>query len=403
MKQRTLGTLALFTLIGCESATEPATEPKEELLRWSATPVAVSGELVFSSISAGGAHTCGVTADGAAYCWGNNGDGQLGVGTTSQLGPSGLGPSYRTPTPVVGGLRFTSISAAGTGTCGLTTGGELYCWGRHDGGELLLSNHPVQVPGGHRYTSLRVGELHRCALTTAGEAFCWGRNGDGELGTGISDYNRHPAPERVSGDHTFTAIAVGESFTCGITAAGVYCWGRRWGNLPKLVTRLTLKAISAGGSTACGIALDGIGHCWGGNGAGQLGRGSVTAFFDPDPSDVAPVVSVSTLASISNGAKHACAVDERGIAYCWGANSDLGSPPVEDGRLGRKIGGAQCDPIIYNNVTSYTLCSAVPARVSTDLTFAAVSAGGRHSCSLMPSGKAYCWGDNGSGQLGSTQ
>jgi alpha-tubulin suppressor-like RCC1 family protein len=43
--------------------------------------VAVGGARTFRSVSAGGRHTCGITTDGALYCWGANWAGQLGTGS----------------------------------------------------------------------------------------------------------------------------------------------------------------------------------------------------------------------------------------------------------------------------------------------------------------------------------
>jgi alpha-tubulin suppressor-like RCC1 family protein len=87
------------------------------------TPVAVTGGLTFGQISAGGAHTCGITVQGVAYCWGFNGNEQLGAGDTLS------GINHSAPLPVVGGLTFTSISAGAVNTCGVTASGSAYCWG----------------------------------------------------------------------------------------------------------------------------------------------------------------------------------------------------------------------------------------------------------------------------------
>ena len=94
--------------------------------------------------SAGSAHTCGLTTGGAAYCWGSNGYGQLGDGTSG---------NRTSPVAVAGGLTFQALSAGQSHTCGLTAGGAAYCWGANSLGQLgdgTSSNRtsPVAVAGG---------------------------------------------------------------------------------------------------------------------------------------------------------------------------------------------------------------------------------------------------------------
>src|SRR3989449_9469092 len=79
----------------------------------------------FARVSAGGAHTCGVTSGGAAYCWGSKGDGELGDGTTADR---------LSPVPVAGGVSFAAVSAGFAHTCGVTAGGAAYCWGYNGSG-----------------------------------------------------------------------------------------------------------------------------------------------------------------------------------------------------------------------------------------------------------------------------
>ena len=80
------------------------------------------------SLAAGGAHTCGLTAAGAAYCWGSNANGQLGNGT--------IGGTSVPAGPVSGGLTFVALSAGGAHTCGVTSNGAIYCWGSNSSGQL---------------------------------------------------------------------------------------------------------------------------------------------------------------------------------------------------------------------------------------------------------------------------
>jgi alpha-tubulin suppressor-like RCC1 family protein len=185
------------------------------------TPVQVLGGLQFATISAGGDHTCGITTGGAAYCWGSNFDGQLGNGS--------VGGVSATPVAVSGGLTFTRISAStgtrstdalgsplkltGAGhTCGLTTAGAIYCWGDNvnlalgrgpfSGGPSAASGTPQQVTGGElpagmTFSSVSAGSVHTCGVATDGSAYCWGSNIFGALGNTFQAAFRG-LPQRVA-------------------------------------------------------------------------------------------------------------------------------------------------------------------------------------------------------------
>ena len=87
----------------------------------------MAGGVSFAAVSAGDVSTCGVTAAGAAYCWGLNSNGQLGDGTTT---------NWLSPVLVAGGVSFAAASAGDLHTCGVTTGGAAYCWGYNGYGQL---------------------------------------------------------------------------------------------------------------------------------------------------------------------------------------------------------------------------------------------------------------------------
>lgn len=142
-------------------------------------PVNAAG-FSFGGISAGGGNTCGVTIAGDAYCWGLNNWGQLADGTNTDRD---------TPVPVnTGGLSFGDISAGVNHTCGVTTDEDAYCWGENFGGQLgdgtnADRNTPVAVDaGGLNFADISAGLFHTCGVTTAGDAYCWGSNSWGQLG-----------------------------------------------------------------------------------------------------------------------------------------------------------------------------------------------------------------------------
>ncbi|HEV2750025.1 MAG TPA: Ig-like domain-containing protein [Gemmatimonadales bacterium] len=160
----------------------------------STTPIAVSGGLTFTELSVGYWQACGRTSQGATYCWGDNVDGQLGATTTETCtGLSATVPCSTVPLPVEGGVTFASVSAGSFQTCGATADGTGYCWGANGDGQLGngttdFAPTPTPVAGGLSFAALSAfGRWHSCGLTTASLTYCWGYNGWGQVGNGTFD------------------------------------------------------------------------------------------------------------------------------------------------------------------------------------------------------------------------
>jgi len=168
------------------------------------SPLRVESTSSYVGVSAGRTHVCAVTSSGGAECWGDN--------YYMESGPGGAGRLTRLPTPV-GGASLTSVSVGqGFHSCGLTAEGAAYCWGLNDPGRLGVgdgflepcgydgrqgcSSAPMAVKGGAaalRFKSLSAGLEFSCAVSTDGDAYCWGDNQRGQLGTGNRTHSSTPA------------------------------------------------------------------------------------------------------------------------------------------------------------------------------------------------------------------
>lgn len=357
-----------------------------------AAPVSAASTGYVQEIEAGGLHTCMVTAAGGAKCWGYNGFGQVGDGTS--------GTSRYVPLDVDGLTSGVSTVVAGQfHTCALTTDGDVKCWGANSEGQLGDgTNDPRNTPVtvdlgvGVTATAIAAGEYHTCAVLDDGGVKCWGRNGNGQLGNGQTTNSNTPVDVCTDGPtcstllDNITAIAPGQFHTCALnTAGGVQCWGYNvegqlgddgsiWQSLvPVQVLGLMsgVSSISAGLNHTCAIVSGGA-KCWGKNDQGQLGDNSIVNKLTPV--DVEGLTS--GVDSLEAGYQHTCAVTTSGVK-CWGYNAS--------GQLG-------------NNTTTG---SETPVDVSGLISGVnAVTGGGEHSCALLSDGLVKCWGDNLYGQLG---
>lgn len=293
----------------------------------------VLGQLVWDTAVVGGDHTCGLVS-GTAYCWGGNQFGELGVGST--------GGGDFPPSIVLGGLQFAALSAGGLYTCGLTSVGAAFCWGSNYAGALGIgvssdTNAPTPVAGGVTFSMIATDKYPNtdpltCAIAVDSAAYCWGGNRLGELGD--SSYGGSQAtPQRVAGGFKFTSITVGEAHACALTAPGsAYCWGsgdllgngglvEYCGQTPcstypvQVAYVPSLTHLAAGLTHTCGVTAAGEAYCWGYGDVGQLGNVGINY-------SGLPILIVGGLhfSSLSSGRLHTCGVTTTGAAYCWGGN-----------------------------------------------------------------------------------
>lgn len=368
----------------------------------SAGPSRVQAPFQLVTISAGSNHACGITTAHVAYCWGRNTDGELGNPSAAAPCPESNAACSEKPVRVAGNLAFGSISAGRDYTCAIATSGAAYCWGANAYGQLGIGGQtPTSRPArvgieGVTFTSISAGDSHTCAVTSGGTAYCWGSNAGGKLGGGGPPGGGHTVPTPVAGRVVFRSISAGYFHSCGVARDGrTYCWGRneqgevgttaRTGSTTParvagdLASRMVLAAPEF--DFSCATDPNGALRCWGSGCYGQLGLDSVTEKCGtpemPCSSTPARVTTPEAIQSVSGSYSHACALTATGKALCWGDNNEgqLGT-----GRMSERV--------------------PTPAPVAGGLTFRALSAGREFTCAIAADGAPYCWGRNADGQLG---
>jgi alpha-tubulin suppressor-like RCC1 family protein len=304
-------------------------------------PVPVEGLTDVKHVSVGIFHSCALKNDGTVWCWGSNGDLQLGL-------PDAATPSF-TPVQVQGWAGpIAELEVGGYRTCARLQSGAVQCLGDNDQGQLGrgdaggTSGTIGDIVGVTNASDIEVGLRHTCIIQDGG-VYCVGRNQQGELGRGdagplVNDPNVGPVPGltsvhalgRMTGHHA-CAILDDESLRC---------WGDNTnsqledaGNPQKTPFAFSgianVAEVTGGYFTMCARITDGGLYCWGANGAGQTGSDAASPVKMPTfVQGLGKVIQVS-----GSYDPYACALVEGGSVYCWGSNAF--------GRLGRgQDGGA---------------------------------------------------------------
>ena len=374
---------------------------------------------VWLSVSTSGGFSCGVAAtpgpEGTnVYCWGYGTSGELGGVPLTDACAAGGGNCSRVPAPVSSGFRLASLGSGTHHSCGVSAEGAAYCWGvpgfQPAGGSSVTAASATPVTGGLSFASVAAGGVHSCGVTGGGEVFCWGVNASGQLGTAETlDTCRYPLnkfetypfactgrPARVAVPEKVVQLALGATHTCGLGESGAaYCWGDAAGGQPGTGTAardtcdfrwgasrpeaypcerrpapvaggLKFQSLRAGGNYTCGVTTAGEARCW----------GSGSWLQSTTPSAVFAGRKVRTIAVAED---HACILTPEGRAYCMGYNFY--------GQLG--------DGTTENRIA--------PVEVATSLTFVSLDVGSFTTCGVSRSGMAHCWGSNFWGGLGTRE
>lgn len=300
--------------------------------------------------------------------------------------------------------RVLAADAGETHTCAALDDGTVRCWGSSSFGAMLGSGRlgngakgpdsatPVVASGATCGRSITLSGNHTCCVNPPGRA-CWGENFFGELGGGPQGVV--PTPRTFDDPFSLESIVSGFRHTCGLTGSGdLWCWGYDGdgavgdGTMQDAVTTPLLvgsgyAAVAAGGDHTCALTPDGAAYCWGlddSNELGVPGGYSIPTRVRPGcEANNSKEACFSDYAGIGMGAFHTCGIRRSGKLYCWGGNLN--------GQLG-----------IGPPTSAYQ--EPEPHAVLSDETWAEVDGGHSHSCALTKDGALYCWGLNEDRQLG---
>jgi alpha-tubulin suppressor-like RCC1 family protein len=292
------------------------------------------------AVAAGSQHSLALTSDGEVWAWGGNAYGQLGDGSITDRGQ----PVRLTTLGLSG--RVIAIAAGGEHSLALTADGMLWSWGRNDSGQLgdgttVQKNSPVAIGAFLNVKAMSGGGAHSLALLSDGSLYAWGDDTSGQLGNaGVTGQSNTPVPVQFPTTTRVIDLAAGGAHSLALEATG-QVWG------------------------------------WGANASGQVGNGSTTD--QGTPVQVSTSTGLSRAVKIAAGSAHSLALTSDGDTFAWGDNTN--------GQIGD---GSTTD-------------RTAPAQVSTStgLTGASmVAAGNEHSLAFKDNGTVWAWGKNLSGQVG---
>jgi alpha-tubulin suppressor-like RCC1 family protein len=388
-------------------------------------------------VSAQSVYVCARGANNTAKCWGWNNWGTLGLGDKFNRGdnPGEMGVNLPT-VPLGTGRSVLGIYAGYDHACAVLNGGDVKCWGYNGTGQLGIGSTahrgdnagemgdllPVVNLGiGKTATQVALGSSHSCALLQDGSVKCWGGNGQGPLGGALAGAGSDPSgmgdnlpTVNLGTGKTALQISAGVEISCAILNDGsLKCWGANMNGrlgqghtsiigdssasmgdnlLPiALGTGKTAVKVATGRDHVCAILNDGSVKCWGNNADGQLGLGDTNHRGDNpgEMGDDLPSVDLGTgktAIDIGVNYAHTCAVLNDGSVKCWGGDVY--------GSLGLEMAIALGDQPgeMGDNLPTVNL--------GTGKTATAIAVAQYGNCAILNDGKVKCWGNNSNGQLG---
>ena len=336
-------------------------------------------------VSVGYKHVCAINSEDKLYCWGWNAQGQLGDGTTTD----GMTPKFVGDYGLLGGAGVKSVSAGSNHTCAINNDNKLYCWGWNGQGELgngttTQNSRPSLVNGtglldGLGVKSVSAGSMHTCAINNDNKLYCWGYNYYGQLGNGTKTDSLTPIlvnGNGLLGNLKILSVSAYHN-TCAINSANqLYCWGWGGGDKADTIPVLVNDDGLLGGYGVIGIAgscainsdsklycregddesgdfslfnndglLGGYGvnnvsgncavnsenelYCWGNNEYGRLGDGTIVDSATPIPVNSDGLLGGKGVKSVSSNSNFTCAISNENKLFCWG-NIESWNPAIPD-------------------------------------------------------------------------
>lgn len=362
-------------------------------------PFPVSGPVDYTEVATGQWFSCGRRADASVSCWGANNQGQVGDGTTT---------NRDVPTPVAGAAEgFVELDTGSRASCGVTANGLVYCWGEGNNGELAQGSNtaeyraPIRVAGIDNASDVVVLDDSACALLDDGQIKCWGYNVYGRLGDATGTQRTTPV-NVLSGLFAAvftgaTEIAGGHSHMCALRGADgtVWCWGLgadgRVGDNTGAHRSVAspvwgindATAIGAGYHHSCAIrGAAGEAWCWGYDGLGQLGDDNLAVSkWLPVKVQGGQTGFAGGRQTIDGAEGNTCAVKDNGEVWCWGYN-------VYGNNGDADTNGTDWAPVKVESASDDFVRVALGGAVSSG------------TCALRANGEVFCWGNNNQGELG---